>query len=188
MFRFLKTLLRWQLGKLRAMSRSAFLGYPSVIVVSGGGSGTTTLIRHLSKYCTTNSDSDRDGLKHRLTIPHRAVSRGSRVLYVRSDVETQIASLRRRGTLRFQAIKIGGFRAAVVDGLDLEAHLSDLIETQRRNFEQNSGPSVLVADFPDFLGDPEPLAQFLRLGHTNFADTMPVFQPRNSSPDSEKRS
>jgi hypothetical protein len=158
------------------------LGYPAVVVVSGGGAGTTTLIGHLSNYCKVNSIDDRDGLKHTLRIPRGPRALRSRIVFVRSDIEAQIRSLRRRGTVRFQAIKVGGWRAMLVSSERLDSYFSGVLAKQRSIFEQNTKSQVIIVDFPGFLEDPSKLEQFLDLQGTSFASNMPPLIPRRSGP------
>lgn len=151
-------------------------------MVSGGGAGTTTLISHLSNYCKTNSINDGDGLKHTLRIPRGPRALRSRIVFVTSDIEAQIRSLRRRGTLRFQAIKVGGWRAMLVSSERLDSYLSGILAKQRSIFEQNTKSQVIIVDFPGFLEDPSKLEQFLGLQGTSFASNMPPLRPRFSGP------
>ena len=75
------------------------------VVVSGGGSATTTLIGWLARYRSTNHYGDRDGLKH-TPLPPIPRSRGSRAIYVLGDPVHAVLSLCRRGYQYKQSQKL----------------------------------------------------------------------------------
>lgn len=168
--------MRWRLSSTFYRLSYRIKGFPEVIVVSGGGAGTTTLIRHVSKYRSVNRDDDLDGLKHSPS-PSSAASRAlSKVVYVRASPERQIKSLARRGTLRFQSVKIGGFRGFFPPTEAIEEFLAQAIHSQEAEYTKKLRGQILVVSFPDFLNDPSDLEQFLGLRGTDFKATMPGYR------------
>ena len=75
-----------------------------LLIISVGGTATTTLLNHLSKYTKTNDPFDRDGLKHKRLIN---LSDYQKVIYLIADPELAYFSLKRRNYLRGNCKKLG---------------------------------------------------------------------------------
>ena len=75
-----------------------------LLIISVGGTATTTLMNHLSKYIKTNDPFDRDGLKHKRLIN---LSDYQKVIYLIADPELAYFSLKRRNYLRGNCKKLG---------------------------------------------------------------------------------
>ena len=164
-----------------------FREYPELIVVSGGGAGTTTLISHLSKFRDVNVAGDFDGLKHAMKLPRKVFRGGSRAIFITADTALQLRSLERRGTLRFQALKMGGIRSVFVTGENLRPFLEGLIYRQRHWFESRSSEEVLIIEYPQFYSNPELIAKWIGIVNPHFVSSFPTARPRLSSPDGSQR-
>lgn len=81
-----------------------------VLVVSGGGVGTTLLMRQLSKYRTVNNVNDGDGFKH-LPVPPITINRSLKVIFVFGDPILAVKSLFRRSFQGPQSYKLQAFKA-----------------------------------------------------------------------------
>lgn len=183
--KFLLRLLGWQISKVLWRIRYFFARFPEVVVVSGGGCGTTTLIAHLSVYMRTNLLFDGDGLKHARRIPRGFQAQKSLIVYIRGDIESQIRSLRRRDSLRLQAAKLGGLRGIFVSPKNLAEFIASEIAKQQEIFELAADPRVMVVDFPAIFIDASELERFLGLEGTKFARTMPALRARRTESKSD---
>jgi len=66
-----------------------------LLVVSHGGSATTAFMEFISKYITTNSSNDSDGLKH--TLPSKITEYDpTHIIYIYGDMDKTMRSLFRR--------------------------------------------------------------------------------------------
>lgn len=166
-------------ARLYQLNRT-FRSYPELIVVSGGGNGTTQLIRHLSQYRETNAAGDGDGLKHSLEPPHRALRAGSRVIFIRGEISRQISSLERRGTLRFQAFKLDGIRTILCKASGLKPRLTYLIARQSDLFLALRNQNVLILEYPDYFHDPERIAKWAGIDDPQFVTDFPPYRPPHS--------
>jgi len=70
------------------------LNEKKLLVVSHGGSATTTFIDFIKNYIPTNCSKDLDGLKH--SIPSKLLQVPSRIIYIYGDMDKTMRSLFRR--------------------------------------------------------------------------------------------
>lgn len=95
-----------------------------LLVVSHGGSATTSFMEFIGKYIPTNCSKDLDGLKH--TIPSKIQNIPSHIIYIYGDMDKTMRSLFRRkgGNLSFASIqehKLKGIKHSI----DLPANFED---------------------------------------------------------------
>lgn len=120
--------------------------WPQHLVISAGGTATTTLLEFLQKFGDTNSPGDLDGIKHLPYVPARALRSGSKVLYIAGDPDAAEASLRRRNLLFFQVLKLLGRKnfAKILETRGLGAAFKLLEQEQRAAFSSYESVSVKV--------------------------------------------
>ena len=171
---------RWVLCSSLHRARYRALAFPEIVVVSGGGSGTTMLIRTLARFTTVNRDDDLDGLKHRPRPPKLKSKAPKKIIFIRASPEQQVRSLNRRGTLRFQALKLAGFRALFVSQGDLDSFFKRQLREQLREYEKLEGPNLAILTYPDFIIDPEQVAVFAGVDVADFRREMPDFRQGSS--------
>jgi len=148
---------------------------PEVMVVSGGGVSTTTLMNHLSGYVRVNSPDDRDGVKHSRKFPKWAAKSRTRVIFVRGARGPQVSSLLRRGVGRRQLFKLRGFAALFTLPRNVPAALARAMARQAKEFSRHEGDSLLIIDYPDYFSNISVLADYLGLGDTDFEESFPEF-------------
>jgi hypothetical protein len=175
--------LRRQLRGLRATlkKRKLILDGKSpvrleVLVVGPGGSGSTELIEHISKYYACNSSKDIDGLKHLPAPPLLDIA--DKILFVHSEVETIKSSLSRRGILLIQLIKLWphGLRLKFRDRISLEC----LARLQATTFEKDSRFETLFVHYNDLFESGQRISEFLG-NKDGFVETFPKRRSRKSA-------
>ena len=147
-----------------------------VLVVGPGGSGSTELIEHISKYYFCNSPADSDGLKHLPTPPSLKVA--EKILFVHSEVEDIKNSLSRRGTLLIQLVKLWppGLPLKFKDRISLK-YLAGL---QATTFEKDSRFETLFVHYNDLFESGQRISEFLG-NKDGFVETFPKRRSRKSA-------
>jgi len=183
----LSTVKFWQLPRqIRGLreslrNRKVNLGQNSpvfldVLVVGPGGSGSTELMNHISKFHRCNSPTDSDGLKHLPSPPAHKLA--NKILLVHRDVEEIKSSLSRRGIALFQLIKLWppGFSLRLSDRISLEF----LIRRQVISFETESKVEILFVHYKDLFESGQRISEFLG-NKEGFVETFPKRQTLKSA-------
>ena len=139
-----------------------------VLVVGPGGSGSTELMKHISRYYVCNSPTDSDGLKHLPTPPTPKLA--NKILFVYRDVEDIKRSLSRRGIALFQLMKLWppGISLRFGDRISFEF----LIRRQAISFENEPAVATLFVHYKDLFESGQQISEFL--GHKEgFVETFP---------------
>jgi len=115
------------------------LNKPKLLVVSHGGSATTTFIEFIKDYISTNCSKDLDGLKH--TLPSKIEELPSKIIYIYGDMDKTMRSLFRRkaGNLTIASIhehKLKGIKHSV----DLPANFEDFEAYTNLVVKENKEP------------------------------------------------
>jgi hypothetical protein len=152
-----------------------FTEIPEIVFVSGGGTGTTSLISHVERYRATNSRTDRDGLKH-LRRPFKRLIRHSKIVFIKRDYEEQVTSLERRDFLRTQLLKLVGIRSLFVRTSRLKLFAIQALETQEAWFRKAEDKSVLFLQYPHFFDSASELSSFLEISDPSFIEQFPEFE------------
>ena len=153
-----------------------------VLIVSAGGSGSTTLIKHVSKYYRCNDPSDRDGLKHLPAPPPPDLA--EKIIYVGGDFRDIKISLGRRGLLLPQVLKLRPYSSTwkLVGLFDFE----NLARLQRTKFSESLETPVFFVHYNDLFESAQAISDFL--GHRDgFVSTFPMRYPRNSDRSNKSR-
>jgi hypothetical protein len=131
---------------MNIIHESAYAKVPKVIinekkllVVSHGGSATTTFIDFIKNYIPTNCSKDLDGLKH--SIPSKLVQIPSRIIYIYGDMDKTMRSLFRRkgGEITIASIhehKLKGIKHSI----DLPANFENFETYTKAVIRQNREP------------------------------------------------
>ena len=147
-----------------------------VLVVGPGGSGSTELIEHISKYYICNSPTDSDGLKHLPAPP--SLDLAKKVLFVHGEVQAIKSSLSRRGILLIQLIKLWptGLTHKFRDRISLEY----LARLQSNSFEKDSGFETLFIHYNELFESGQRISEFLG-NKDGFVETFPIRRSRKSA-------
>ena len=146
-----------------------------VLIVGAGGSGSTELIKHVSKYFTCNLPNDKDGLKHLPTPPPPALA--EKIIFVVGEVKDMKKSLRRRGFLPFQVLKLRPYSSTWKLGGSF--NFETLAKLQRSKFSEFLETPVLFVDYNDLFESAQTISDFL--GHRDgFVSTFPKRRERTS--------
>lgn len=176
----------WTLRTLMARLRLRVLAgkrWPSSMVISPGGVATTTLLEFLDWYQDTNLATDADGIKHLPYVPWRAIKSGSRVLYLTGPCEDSEASLRRRGLLLFQILKLFRMRyfREVLQSRDAREVLIRLCRKQASEYKNASASErVMVLEYRELFTHQDKILQFFRISDPRAKDYFPNYRPRHS--------
>jgi len=119
-----------------------------LLVVSHGGSATTTFMNFINKYISTNCSKDLDGLKH--TIPSK-IEVPSHIIYIYGDMDKTMRSLFRRkaGEVTFASIhehKLKGLKHSI----DLPANFEDFEAYTKLVTLENREPVGCLAHMRDW--------------------------------------
>lgn len=147
-----------------------------VLILGAGGSGSTTLIKHASNYYRCNDPFDRDGLKHLPAPPPPDLA--EKIIYVGGDFKDVKISLRRRGLLLMQVLKLRPYSSTwnLAGSFNFE-HLAHL---QRTKFSESLETPVFFVHYNDLFESAQAISDFL--GHRDgFVSTFPMREPRNSN-------
>ena len=147
-----------------------------VLILGAGGSGSTTLIKHVSKYYRCNDPDDRDGLKHLPAPPPPDLA--EKIIYVGGDFKDLKNSLRRRGLLLFQVLKLRPYSSTwkLVGSFNFE----NLAHLQRTKFSESLETPIFFVHYNDFFESAQAISDFL--GHRDgFVSTFPMRYARNSN-------
>jgi hypothetical protein len=164
-----------QIRGLRASlrNRKVYLGQDlpvclDVLVVGPGGSGSTELMEHISKYYVCNSPTDSDGLKHLPSPP--SLKLANKILFVYRDFKDIKRSLSRRGIYLFQLVKLWpqGVSLKLGDRISLEF----LIRRQVISFESDPGVATLFVHYKDLFESGQQISEFLG-NKEGFVETFP---------------
>jgi hypothetical protein len=139
-----------------------------VLIVGPGGSGSTTLIDHVSKYFICNDRNDLDGLKH---LPSPPPSRlAQKIVFLHGEVQDVKKSLERRHLLHLQILKLRpklGFW-----GLFKNWDFESLTRLQMKKFVEESQTETLFIRYDELFESAEKLSNFL--GHKDgFVENFP---------------
>jgi hypothetical protein len=146
-----------------------------VLIVGAGGSGSTELIKHVSRYFRCNLPNDRDGLKHLPTPPPPALA--EKIIFVVGGVKEMKKSLIRRGLLLFQVLKLRPYSST--GKLGGSFNFESLAELQRSKFSEFLETPVLFVDYNDLFESAQMISDFL--GHRDgFVSTFPKRRERTS--------
>lgn len=131
------------------------------VICSPGGVATTALLEYCSQFVQVNIHNDSDGLKH---LPSPRIAPKSKFLFVSGSTRFVIASLRRRGYVKSQMVKLSGNPLALFIPKNLEDDiLRFLIRRQRKRFTTSKLDILIIRDenlwrsaneIADFLGVP----------------------------------
>ncbi len=165
---------------LRFLKRLGLGRAPDVLVVSAGGAGTTRLLKHLSRYRSTNSVGDRDGLKH-IAKPTRRLVGGAKVVLLISDPSSQVSSLERRGLLRLQLTLLIGLRGLLARRKNLSRLFEVAAKDQEQRFRFSEFP-VMVIPYAEIFESGVALADFLEIEDEAFISSFPARKARLSGP------
>lgn len=145
-----------------------------VLILGAGGSGSTTLIKHTSKYYRCNDPHDRDGLKHLPAPPPPDLA--EKIIYVGGDFKDVKISLRRRGMLLFQVLKLRPHSSTLK--LAGSFNFYNLAHLQRTKFSESLETPVFFVHYNDLFESAQAISDFL--GHRDgFVSTFPMRYPRN---------
>lgn len=162
------------LGRLG--SRLKVRRVPPNVICSPGGVATTTLISHVSKFTSVNTENDRDGLKH---LPSPSLVKNSRVMLVTGQPGRIVESLSRRGYLEAQAVKLQGLGVLrrAPDRSQLEDRLVNAVRDQEERFSRDD-LQVLVVRYEDLPGSAERIAHFFEVSDPAFVRSYPIKEVR----------
>jgi hypothetical protein len=144
-----------------------------VLIVGAGGSGSTELIKHVSRYFRCNLPNDRDGLKHLPTPPPFALA--EKIIFVVGGVKEMKKSLKRRGLLLFQVLKLRPYTSTWKLGGSF--NFEHLARLQMAKFSESRHTPVLFVDYNDLFESAQTISNFL--GHRDgFVSTFPKRRER----------
>jgi hypothetical protein len=145
-----------------------------VLVVGPGGSGSTALIAHISKYFSCNSLIDLDGLKHLPSPPPRKIA--AKIIFVSGNFEDVRKSLSRRNRVLHQTIKLrpSGMPAWHKKAWDLK----HLVELQAKKFIEGPVVDTLYIHYEELFESAEIIANFLG-AQRSFLETFPRRRERH---------
>ena len=150
---------------------------PDNLVISPGGVGTTILIEHLTNYIAVNCPYDTDGLKHLPKLPARW-RKNRKILFVTGDFEDTYNSMKRRGWLFAQSMKLGCVLCQFTDGDRQKEYNRRSVLKQRAAMEQLPDSSVLIIRYEDIWDKLEAIKDFFGIAAPDFVGTFPERQPR----------
>lgn len=146
-----------------------------VLIVGPGGCGSTTLLRHVSKYFNCNDPADKDGLKHLPAPPPPELA--EKIIYVGGEVNDMKESLRRRGWILRQVLKLRPYPSMWKLGGSFNFEF--LVQLQRGKFSELRGTPVLFVHYNDLFESAQIISDFL--GHKDgFVSSFPKRQERKS--------
>lgn len=144
-----------------------------VLIVGPGGSGSTTLMKHVSKYYECNDPSDEDGLKHLPAPPRPELA--EKIIFVGGEVKDIKASIIRRGYLLHQVLKLRPYSS--IWKLGGSFNFEFLVQLQRSKFSEFLETPVLFVDYNDLFESAQTISNFL--GHRDgFVSTFPKRRER----------
>ena len=155
---------------------------PDLLIVSPGGVASSTLIKHISKYKSTNRSNDRDGLKH-LPHPPKWLGDVNKVIFVTGNPDKIVGSIKGRRWIRKQGAKLGSIGAAILP-FPLNSRLFErAVRRQMSLWEtwciENKGKSLLI-DYDELWNSLNALAAFCEISDASFLDSFPPQARRQS--------
>ncbi|MEM6690629.1 MAG: hypothetical protein AAF664_14435 [Planctomycetota bacterium] len=185
MYRTLRLLARAGIQNIWSPSSKLTL---SAMVVSPGGVGTTTVMEHISQFCTINDPYDADKLKHLPRPPKWVVDNASMpVLFVTGDTDDIVRSLKRRGWNRIQAARLASPLGVIAPAEMSDRSLIKSIHQQQNQWERIPSHRFKLIDYNDIWSSAAVLAKHFRIDDERFIRQFPKKRKRKSvSPDSEK--
>lgn len=145
------------------------------LVVGPGGSGSTQLIQHISKFFVCNSAHDKDGLKHLPSPPPKEVA--ERIIFVAGNFSEIKRSLSRRGYLPFQLMKLKPYGSSFRQGSSWS--LQYLVGLQEAKFSEEAVVDTLFVHYDELFESAQIISDFL--GHKpGFIESFPQRQERLS--------
>lgn len=152
-----------------------------VLVVSPGGVATTALMEYLALFFKINSPHDLDGKKHLPAPPSWFLQSQTRVILLTGTESDIVFSLRRRGFLRIQAIKLGYSWAALISGKLLSSIISKAIRRQYCNWTNGVEQSrLLILDYNEIWSRSQDIAKFLGINSAQFLAAFPEQRTRTA--------
>lgn len=153
-------------------------------VVSPGGVATTTMISFFSNYVTVNDPHDRDLLKHINSRHFSDIFKKSKVIYIYGDPQTVFDSLRKRGWLHEQYIKLGGKPKVFYSDKLLKHGFIKLVEEQIDFFNVLRGAHVkiLLIHYNEIWEKKLEIKEFLGVEDVKFLSEFPKRKVRNAIP------
>jgi len=151
-----------------------------VLVVSPGGVGTTFLMNHLSSYVKINSPSDVDGLKH-APIPYKEIlDSGVKVIYMYGDPEDVYRSIKKRGWIVQQGVKLGSALCVMSFGVLQKWAFIRSVNKQKMNWISSKGIDVLQLSYEDIWSNVQTISYFLNISDPSFVTDFPERKKRTS--------
>ena len=147
-----------------------------VLIVTPGGTASTAMIEHISKFLPVNNINDSDGLKHQ-PFPPRWLSKNpqTKVIFIDRDVSKIIASLERRGYVKEQLAKLGSFGGCFAGTQSAKNMLKAAIDRQRQNWHNHPSANILFIEYETLWDKIETMRKFLGITDERFVN----FFPRN---------
>lgn len=150
-------------------------------VVSPGGVGTTTLMRHLARFVTLNDPDDTDRLKHWPRPPRsRLAGSKTKVLFVSGEVETIAASIERRGWTHIQSAKLASVPGVLLRGKTQQDAFRRAVARQQDSWSSLDISNVMTLAY-DSLWEAGPvLAVHFGVTDQRFVNEFPKRRKRES--------
>jgi len=149
-----------------------------VHVVSPGGVATTMLMQHIAQYKTINDTGDSDGFKHLPIIP-RYKNSETKVIFVYGAPNTVYKSIKRRGWLDVQAMKIGAAFSILATG-KLKQRLFERAIIKQLSQWKTMGDNCMIIHYECLWEQVYNIAEFLELQNSDFELTFPAKKNRLS--------
>ncbi len=146
---------------------------PEVWVVSPGGVGTTTMMRHIARFRRTNAPDDSDQLKHLPRPPRLPRDGGARFLFITGPEDDIYASLARRGWIEDQAANLGAPLAVLSRGRLQRFFFIRAIRRQLRTWKARAPFDVLYLDYSEVFEAGPRIAAFLGITDAAFVARYP---------------
>jgi hypothetical protein len=140
------------------------------LVVSGGGSGTTTLIKFLSQYISVNHIGDKDGLKHKYK-PHadKEIYKNLKIIFLTRNANETIKSLKNRGEppktyFEIHLIRLESSLYQLSHLFKFNIQFKYLLFKQKRNWKKAFHKSkIIFIDYSELFESGEKIIDFLDL-------------------------
>ena len=136
-----------------------------ILIISPGGVGTTFLMEHVLKFRQVNCPYDTDRLKHLSKRPN-----ARKILYIHGNYDDIYNSLKRRGWVVNQAIKLRSFGALLTAG---KVQKWFFVRALRKQDLSMYGPNVYRLNYDEIWNETKEIGAFLEIEHEDFVAQFP---------------
>lgn len=151
-------------------------------ILSPGGSGTTYLMEFIKHFKKINCYHDSDFLKHQYKPPLKLLNIGVKVIFLKAKPEDIYNSMKRRGWIEEQSIKINSLGGVLCSGKLQKFFFIKNVEKLINSFQilEPKYPNLLIIDYDNIPQSIEVIKNFLDIDDKSFVENFPKQKQRRT--------